>query len=592
MSIYPDTSSNFIDLLDAPFSRRGAFLALANDNYGEDLFGKCNLWLCSSRITTTMLDLNAPNGFRIQKLSVIHNGHAVPYSITTTPYEVAIVSRYGKIKFVFAETKLILAESSDGLTLRLTAPKPMSFLDPPKKPSPLVELKGVDIDFRASRLYVAAIAGSLWHSDDYTEIRPDASGRISVAFEDFYKKDPGQRVKYPTYEEGHASVKADFDGYVAAVCPKLPAEFEPVRLQALWQTWQMTVIPDGVSAYKRTMVKMIHCIFEGAFVWQQPLQAIAHYRNLPVAWDIFLSGFEHMDETGRMTDSLLYEEKPSFGLKPPVHGAALLWLMDNTDFASLPADEKEWLYDRIIKWSDFWTRTHDVDGDGVVEFENLLETGWEDAPTFNVGFPNASPDLNALLALQMEATARLGRDLGKPEQECAKWDAASKELIKKIVDKFWNGTEWFAFNALTGEKSDSHTISLYFALLLGDRLPKDIVDKSIEYMFAPNHFDSGHGLTTETLDSDYFFHGFTQGSIIAPSSFWLAIALEWCHRPDLAKKVSRDYCKMLRDEGFFHIHNALTGRGDRSLTAFGEKGLFWSAWASSSFFWLAGKYGE
>jgi len=49
---------------------------------------------------------------------------------------------------------------------------------------------------------------------------------------------------------------------------------------------------------------------------------------------------------------------------------------------------------------------------------------------------------------------------------------------------------------------------------------------------------------------------------------------------------------MLRDKGFFHIHNALTGNEDRSLTAFGERGLFWSAWATGTFIYLAKKYGE
>jgi glycogen debranching enzyme len=299
-----------------------------------------------------------------------------------------------------------------------------------------------------------------------------------------------------------------------------------------------------------------------------------------------------MGEDGKLTDSLTYEDVPSFGLKPPVHGAALLWLIKNTDFRSIPKESKEWVYERLAKWTNFWTQTHDVDGDGVVEFAGLLETGWEDAPYFNVGFPCASPDLNALVVLQMDALAILGGEIGKPQSETDAWSAASKKLTAQIVEKFWNGTEWFAFNAKTGVKSATHTISLYFALLLGERLPKDVVEKSIAYIFADNHFDTKYGLATETLDSDYFFHGFTQGSVIAPSSFWMAIALEWCGRSDLAKKVSRAYCAMLRDTGFYHIHNSLTGKEDRSLTAFGEKGLFWSAWASSSFLYLAEKYGD
>ncbi|MDR0905416.1 MAG: hypothetical protein LBN00_04480 [Oscillospiraceae bacterium] len=583
-------STKFVDLLDAPFSRRGSFLAFANDNYGEDLYGKCNLWLCSSRITG-ITDFNVNNGFRILKLQLVKDGKPLPSVISTTPYEVILQSRYGSVRFTFAERKLVLATSdSPDVSLRMTLQKTVSWFVDPEPPTPLTKVDGAVIDFRASKLQV--YSDNLWQNSNYTEARPGADGKLFIAFEDFFKGEPKIRAGYPSYADGVADVKADFDDYCEDICPKLPAEFEPGRLQALWQNWSMTVEPDGESAYKRRMVKMIHSIFEGAFVWQQPLQAIVHARNPAIAWDIFCSGFEHMGEDGKMTDSLTYEDVPSFGLKPPVHGTALLWLMDNLDFSKLPAAEKAWVWEGLKKWTDFWTNTHDVDGDGVVEFAGLLETGWEDAPYFNVGFPCASPDLNALVVLQMEALARLGRDIGKDETICAEWESKAKTLTKKIVEKFWNGTEWFAFNAKTGEKSDSHTISLYFPLLLGDRLPKEVVDKSIEFIFAPNHFDTPYGLATETLDSDYFFHGFTQGSVITPSSFWMSLALEACGRADLAKKVSRAYCAMQRDTGFFHIHNALTGKEDRSLTAFGEKGLFWSAWSSGAYIYLAGRYGE
>jgi glycogen debranching enzyme len=187
----------------------------------------------------------------------------------------------------------------------------------------------------------------------------------------------------------------------------------------------------------------------------------------------------------------------------------------------------------------------------------------------------------------MEAVARLGRDIGKPEDVCARWESRSKELIKKIVEKFWDGERWFAFNAKTGARSDTATISLYIPLILGKRLPQEIIDKSIDFMFGPDGFATPYGLATEGLTSDYFRHQFTQGSIIVPAEFIMVLALEACGRRDLAERVAKDYCAILRDAGFYHIHNALTGKGDRSLTAFGEPGLFWSAWASSCYRFLA-----
>jgi hypothetical protein len=72
----------------------------------------------------------------------------------------------------------------------------------------------------------------------------------------------------------------------------------------------------------------------------------------------------------------------------------------------------------------------------------------------------------------------------------------------------------------------------------------------------------------------------------------MVLALEECGRSDLAKSVANNYATALMNHGYFHIYNSLTGKEERSLTAFGERGLFWSAWASSCFFYFAQKYGD
>ena len=175
--------------------------------------------------------------------------------------------------------------------------------------------------------------------------------------------------------------------------PSLPGEFEEVRLQSLWQTWSMMVDPDGESDYKRTMVKMIHSIFEAAFVWQQPMQAVWLSRDPKLSWDVYCSCFDFMDKNGRLMDAVSFKAiSNSDALKPPVHGIMLGWLMDHGKLDGVPAEEKKWLLDKLIKWTEYFFRFRDKDGDGVVEFQGSIETGWEDATYYApVGFL-ASPD--------------------------------------------------------------------------------------------------------------------------------------------------------------------------------------------------------
>ncbi|NLO47000.1 MAG: hypothetical protein GX111_01560 [Clostridiales bacterium] len=582
-------SSLFVDLLDAPYSRRGSFLAFANDNHGEDLYGKCTLWLCNCRISS--YDMSKSNGFRQVKLELVKDGTVLPCVISTTPYEVILESVWGSVRFCIGERKLVMCRGTDGLTLRITPT--MSFLSPGS--INLMEDSGARMfDFGPARLVLLPFTGKLTQSNPvYMEMSPDENGVLQLGFEE-YMVDPLHRPmdQYPSYEDCVNSVKADFEDFCARIMPSLPAKYESARRQALWQTWSMMVEPDGEASYKRTMVKMIHCIFEAAFLWQQPMQAVWLSRDVNLAWEIFCSAFDYQDVNGRPYDGLSYRAAPSIGMKPPIHGGVLLWMMENLDLSGIRTESKVWLWERMVKWTDFFRIHRDRDRDGLVEYQNIVETGWEDAPYFNVGFPCACPGLNASLALQMEAVAKLGREIGRPEEEYKLWMSRSEELTSKIVEKFWDGERWFAFNAETGQQSDSHTISLYTALFLGKRLPQDIIDKSITFMYGPDGFDTPYGLASEGLTSKYFKHGFTSGSIIVPVQFLMILSLEACGRGDLAKDAANKYCAILRDHGFFHIHNALTGHEDRSLTAYAERGLFWSAWASSCYFYLADKYGR
>jgi len=567
------------------------------------MYGKSTLWLCNTRSNVTLYvvkDLNVPNGFRQIKLELMHGGKTVPTHISTTAEEVVLTSRYGAIRFVIAERGLILGRSTDGVSLLFTKKTGGGIFTPPAPEEPIMKMtdgsNGYVMRFGQSNLLVAPLSGSLTKKNGELIMSPDDKGEMEIALEDWATEPivPRQRNAYPSYDGGVKNVRDDFGDFCKKVCPSLPAAYEPMRLQSLWQTWSMTVDPDGESEYVRTMVKMVHSIFEAAFVWQMPMQAIWLSRDMELAWDVFMSGFEHQEENGRLIDSVGYRADPPGGiaLKPPVHGLCLLWLMENRDLSSVPPEEKEKFWDGLRRWTEYFENEHDTDGDGVYEFKHILETGWEDAPCYNVGFPCASPELNAFIALNMEALARFGREIGKPENVCTMWEDKSRSLIMKIPEKFWDGTKWFAFNAKTGQRSDSSTLALFCTLVLGDRLPQDVIDKSIKFMYGPDGFDTPYGLATEGLTSDYFRHGFTMGSVMTPGMFLGVLALEACGRSDLAKDAAKKYCDVLCKHGMFHINNALNGKEDKTLTAFGEQGLFWSAWASSCYFWLADTYGK
>ena len=584
----------FVNLLDAPYSRRGSYITFANDNYGENIIGKSNLWLCNCRtVGFAMTNMGATNNYRQILLQATKDGFPLPAYVNSTAYEVILQTNYGEIRFCIGERSLVMARGTDGLGLRVT---PLAKLYQPASLAVTDNPNRRMMDFDMSRMMLTPLIGTICARQEFIDLLPDGNGLVQAAFEDFLL-DPDLRdiQDYPSYEACVQNVRDEFDTFCEKIMPSLPGEYEQMRLQALWQTWNMMVDPDEENDYKRTMVKMVHSIFEQAFVWQMPMQAVWLSNDPKLSWEILCSSFEFQDKHGRLSDAVSFKAVPgSPAMKPPVQGMALLWLMDHgiIEAAQPSLTEKQWLLERLIKWTDFYYNYRDSDRDGLCEYFRFLETGWEDAPQYMLGMPLASPDLNALLALQLEAIARFGATVGMPDSEQKRYMKRSKKTIGLLLKHFWDGERWSCFQVETGQRSDTDNLSLHLPLILGDRIPKDVIEKSIQNLFREGGFNSPYGITSEAMDSKYFHHGFAAGSVITPAHFFMCMALDACDRHDLASEIANKYCKTLKEHGFFHINNALTGKEDRSLTAFGERGLFWSAWTSSCYLFLAAQYGN
>ena len=582
-------SKCFVDPLSAPFSRRGSDMAFANANNGASQFGKNTLYLMSCRGGgSAMTNLGAQNGCRQVALELMAGGQKLPTVISTTESEVILESNKGSVRFCIGERKLILGEGKDGLSLRLT-PQRGAFgagaleLGDGTWRFPFGENTGLVIPFKGT---VTMLPGGA------LLLNPDEKGVISFAIEEFSVDPKARPLKdYPKYAAAVKAVQKEFDTFCKAVCPSLPAEFEPMRRQALWNTWSLMQDPDGENAYQHTMVNMMRIIFESAFGWQQAMQAIFLSRDPKLSWNILRSSFDYQDANGRIKDSITYRPTNGMGMKPPFQGVALDWLMDHCDLSKITKAEKKDLYDHMVRWVEFFFNFRDLDKDGVWENQGPVETGWEDASYFYVGFPLACPDMNAYTVRLMDALARLGREIGVPEEDCLVWTAWADKLTQQIIDMFWTGERWVAVNPRTGKKADSLSLPMFGALILGDRLPKEILDKTVDFIWK-NGFVTDYGFASESVDSPYFHHGFTGGSIIVPAQLIFCLALEAAGRKDLAKEMGLRYARTLRDNGMFHIHNAFTGEGERGLVAFGEKQLFWSSWASSCYLFFAERYGK
>ncbi len=589
------TGKTFVDPLQMPFSRRGSYICFANKNGGSNEYGKAKLWLSTARQRAN--DRNngnifGDNHFRQLKLEIIKDGLPRQCAISTTPYELKLESAFGSISFCIGDLKYAECKSSDGLTLRISSASGTGMLGGP------IAFDLLDGSWKTNfgnyfMLFVPS-AGTIQAGPmGSIELVPDVNGVIEMAMEESLV-DPKRRASYLPYDKCVAAVKADFDDFAKRIAPSFPKKYQECGMQALWTLWGLTVIPDGETVYKHQMVKMIRSSFEAAFSWQQAMHTMFLAHDLKFAWEVLLSCFDIQDSTGRIADSLAYTGAGET-MKPPVQGLGLLYLMEHYDISGLPKEEMEYLWNGMEKWTKFHLEYRDLDGDGIFENHNPGETGWEDGSYFRVGFPLASPDMNAYLALQEEALAKLGRLIGKSEKVCAEWEKKSKNTIKKIIKMFWTDDGWTAVNTVTKKRSLATGIPLYCALVLGKRLPQEIIDRSIEIIYSKPGADTPFGLASELLDSPYFSHGWCSGSIATPIQALMVVAFENCGRPDLARSVARKYLDTMINHGLFHIHDTFTGEMEyknAGFKFFGEQELFNSGWTAGTYIFFAEHYGK
>ena len=585
------TAKNFISLADAPFSRRGSYLAFFLDTNGIELFGKPKLYVSS---------LRGRGPYRQIQAQIIKDGTALPTVVSSTESEVILESLEGSFRFCIGERKFVRIRGTDGLTLRLTsAGRNMMGATVDLKDGTwsfgFNETTALLIPF-AGKLKVNRGAGGPFGGGPSFDISPDENGVVDVGIEEYFT-DPVHRPleEYPTYADCVRSYEADFDAFCKEACPgPLPAPWEDMRRKALWTIFGLMVEPDGETLFKHSMIKMLHGTFEHVSGWQQAMHVICLSGWDPkLCWTILRGLFDYQDENGRIADIMTDSNWPRNAMKPPIQGVALHWLLDNDpQLSAVSREDAEFIYKGIVRWSDFFFLCRDRNKDGLMENISFAETGWEDAPYFNVGFPLASPDMNAYLAIQLEAQARLGRLLGVDEAVCAEHERRSRELVDRILKAFWDGEKWFAYNSDTGARSETETISLMGALILGKRLPQDVIDKTIAALMEKGKYLTPYGFATEAVDSPWFKHGFAQGSVIPPAQLIFCLALEACGRFDLAKEAGLRYIGNLRKTGLFHTHNGLTGLPERGMVALDEKFLFWSAWSSSMYLFMADRYGK
>lgn len=388
-------------------------------------------------------------------------------------------------------------------------------------------------------------------------------------------------------DEEIGAARAEWETFLAKMPPEptddpVVEEFARVTWYNLWSCF---VRAEG--CYEKDTMLMSKKFMCSTWSWDHCFNALA-MANLAdgaeakeQAMNQFCAPFLLQSELGVLPDMWNPHLETRWGTtKPPIHGWCFSLLMDRFEFTP---EELERVYLYLKKWTGWWMEHSDTDGDGIPDYPQGCDSGWDNGTLFDIGFFLESPDLPAFLILQMRTLARISARLGDGERE-AYWLAEAEALMARFLEHSWSGERFVAkvSHAHRYEENPTCLLSL-MPLVLGEQLPAEIREKLVAVL--KRDFLTENGPATEMpTGPKYDPNGYWRGPIWAPTTYLLVDGLRRGGEEALARTVAEGYCRMSchKAKGNYENFDALTGKG---LCSPGY------TWAASVYMMLHWEYG-
>ncbi len=535
----------------AMFKRKDAWFGLFQRG---GLYGNVDLFLG----TLHGIACRAPERLRLINIFVTYEGERVPFTASAVSCEYTLHTEYGDIRFTFADDHKLMAEGDKGMGLEFE--KEMArheFLHPRKDGA-------WECAFRYTASFIfKGLEGSTFdfnngeNSWDWRRLsndhiigrtHPAPDGTFTLVMEEFdycgYVRD-----SYPTYAEAKESMQADWEKFLASTTVPFNNKYESHRADADYILWSFMTGKSGAAQHP--IVQMFAGIIGST--WQCVQNAVALQEDMDLAAQLLLGPLAHANDVGQLPDMFDDHTSENEILKPPVHGWAILEIMKHHDLHEWSDEVLEEMYYGMGRWGDWFLNYRDDDGDGLPSLMHPDETGLDFCTVFRYNSEMVSPDLIAYLVLLFEAEAKLAEALGKDAGEIAGWNAKRQQMLDGLTEKMWDGEHFCALVPYTHERYYSNSIVHYIPLVLGARLPKEMIDKMVEELLDTTTFNSPYGLALEKMTSKDFspeFHTIGKGGIVPPPMIYICTGLSETHRRDALEQLATTYLDTLIDKRF------------------------------------------
>ena len=557
------------------FSTQGAFLSVYEEYEDNQLY-----------FTIARSSIGIVENRNLIKIVPYFEGKELPYIYESGVGLLKIITPRGTAEMTYDGPQVIRVRTG-GIALR--------FYRNPEQHEGGAPRKGGEFEISFSllgKLLFVPISGDLSYNVvwNYREVRPNPyylELKGEAAVHEYYSNCIANEA-YAPFDDCVKKIEADFAEFRGNY-PEVPRQYRDMAEKAAWLVWTYRMGPRG--SLKHTVVYQHKLFMNRAFGWHHCFHAMAMKNNVREAWNMLLTMFDYQNEKGQMPDNVSdINQYVWVSSKPPVHGWAIDYILKNFDTSSLDSSDYLELYVKLEKYAKWWLEHHDHAGKGIPSYYHCDESGYDEATLFYNGLPVQSPDLLANLALLCEGIGKLAERCGK---DADPWQAKSGKLIDYLVNVMWDGDQFVSIMTATGEKYKCGSVAQLQPIMLGNRLPKHIVDRLARRLTDRDEYLTEAGIATEHLQSErQIIRAFTKGAVVAPTQMLIVQGLWDSGHRDEARLIASRFLNALLDHGLvLGLHNyrrepVLWNPIEREKTPYAV-GFAFQSWVASIFLLMA-----
>ena len=553
------------DLADSPFSRRGSFLHLER---GFDA-GNPRLILGSARRDIWR---KAKGGWGSHFFNV-HTGGDADYKAVGRPAEcVATIPGGGGWRAAVADAHTVVFRAEGCGGVHLEGARPMAWADRRGAVAVVADAGG-----RCTHHFKLVGPGTLsLRPRENPELRTKA-GAADYLFDIVAEPAPGAEAvelacrttqhegsfddPVPTFDAARAAAQADYDAWQSHR-PAVGAEFDAATDFAWFMLWNQEVGPAPALGGRRA-IYMARSIMNSVWAWDACFDAIGVGAADPtLAWDQVLLHFDHQEPDGRLADSV-DDRGPTFCYcKPPIQGWTILRLIDQLGVDAC-RDHLEAAYEPLLGWTRWWHEARCARDDGLCHYQHGNDSGWDNATVFDEPGPVVSPELQAFLAVQWRALARIARVLGRDDGDAH--DERAARQIKAMEQRLVIDGR-LGYIGPDGVLRPSTSTLTRMPVLLGEDVPKPLRPNLVADLSPDSPHVTEFGLATEATSSPHYADdGYWRGPIWAPETYLAIDGLRGMGESNAAAELARRFCRLCAgpESAMHENYDALTGRGLR-----------------------------